>query len=260
MASWDVFHSDRREEERSLSTAALRAAVDRGALQPETDLVRPAGSSTPWMRLVELLAVLEPVPPPPGPQLSEPFARSVDEADLEPERFPDREPEGPVDPETEDEEVAAFSLVPSEAGHMDELDLAAMVDVAMQMILFFLVTATTIYFKALEVPKPNPETPPDQVIQQARSLDDLQRDFILVQIDSAGVMRVDRQPVAANFAELAERFRSAREQTGRRKLLLMSDYATPHRFVVLVLDAVNEVGLEISLARPSPSGTARGST
>ena len=58
--------------------------------------------------------------------------------------------------------------------------------------------------------------------------------------------------------DYAERFRSAREQTGRRKLLLMTDYATPHRFAVLALDAANEVGLEIAVARPSPSSAARG--
>ena len=34
-----------------------------------------------------------------------------------------------------------------------------MVDVAFQMVLFFLVTATTVLYKSLEVPKPSPETP-----------------------------------------------------------------------------------------------------
>ena len=35
-----------------------------------------------------------------------------------------------------------------------------MVDVAFQLVLFFLVTATTVLYKSLEVPKPNPESPP----------------------------------------------------------------------------------------------------
>ena len=34
-----------------------------------------------------------------------------------------------------------------------------MVDVAFQLVLFFLVTATTVLYKSLEVPKPNPESP-----------------------------------------------------------------------------------------------------
>ena len=35
-----------------------------------------------------------------------------------------------------------------------------MVDVAFQLVLFFLVTATTVLYKSLEVPKPNPESTP----------------------------------------------------------------------------------------------------
>ncbi len=34
-----------------------------------------------------------------------------------------------------------------------------MVDVAFQLVLFFLVTATTVLYKSLEVPKPNPDSP-----------------------------------------------------------------------------------------------------
>ena len=50
MASWDVFHGDRLELERGLSTAAIRDALARGELRDD-DLVRPAGTTVAWGRL-----------------------------------------------------------------------------------------------------------------------------------------------------------------------------------------------------------------
>ena len=44
LASWDVFHADRLELERGLSTAAVRAALADGDLRDD-DLVRPAGTT-----------------------------------------------------------------------------------------------------------------------------------------------------------------------------------------------------------------------
>ena len=63
------------------------------------------------------------------------------------------------DPQEEDEEAAEFTLSRGGPETVEELDLAAMVDVAFQLVLFFLVTATTVLYKSLEVPKPNPESP-----------------------------------------------------------------------------------------------------
>ena len=57
---WDVFHSDRLEVERSLTTDAVRAALARGDLRPD-DLIRPAGT-TPWTRLADLPALTDPRP------------------------------------------------------------------------------------------------------------------------------------------------------------------------------------------------------
>ena len=48
-----------------------------------------------------------------------------------------------------------------------------MVDVAFQLVLFFMVTATTVLYKTLEIPKPSKEQAPTAVAQ-GRSLEDLQ--------------------------------------------------------------------------------------
>ena len=58
---------------------------------------------------------------------------------------------------------------------VEELDLAPMVDVAFQLVLFFMVTATTVLYKTLEIPKPTTDQAPGSVAQgHSRSLDDLQ--------------------------------------------------------------------------------------
>ncbi|MDR3636829.1 MAG: biopolymer transporter ExbD [Isosphaeraceae bacterium] len=316
MDSWDVFHSDRLEVERGLSTGEVRAAVARGDLHDD-DLIRPGGTSVPWARLSDMPALLEPEPAPPPPVAKTPRLDQEQEFDViddlgnlrtayfeetehpaaTPPVFPDDDedeediadaifeedaeeelgefdlspdvesgsrlalpaivPDGDgsdeeFDPQDEDEAAAEFTLSRGGPERVEELDLAAMVDVAFQLVLFFLVTATTVLYKSLEVPKPNPESPANAAAQQgkSRSLDDLKEVYIVVEIDPAGSIKIDREPVAADMASLVERLRSAREKTGRKAMLLSADYATQHRNSVLAYDAANEIGLNIAIARP----------
>jgi biopolymer transport protein ExbD len=146
-----------------------------------------------------------------------------------------------------------FTLSRSGPMTVEELDLAPMVDVAFQLVLFFMVTATTVLFKTLEIPKPSADPPPGAVAQgQSRSLDDFKDDYILVEIDAVGTMKIDHEPVEAELNALAERLRTAREKTGRKTMLLSAEFATPHRHAVLAYDAANEIGLGIAIARPTP--------
>lgn len=156
------------------------------------------------------------------------------------------------------QEEETFSLSRSGPMTVEELDLAPMVDVAFQLVLFFMVTATTVLYKTLEIPKPSTDAPPSGVTQgRSRSLDDFQKDYILVEIDSAGAMKIDREPVPANMATLVERLRIAREKTGRKSMLLSAEHTTKHRAAVLAYDAANEIGLGIVIARPqAPQGPA----
>jgi biopolymer transport protein ExbD len=155
----------------------------------------------------------------------------------------------------EDEE---FSLSRSGPMTVEELDLAPMVDVAFQLVLFFMVAAQTILYKTLEIPKPSAEQAPSAVAQgRSRTLDELKEDYILLEIDGSGVMKLDREPIAANMETLVERLRSARETTHRKAMLLSAEYATSHRNAVLAYDAANEIGLGIVIAKPaSPQGPA----
>jgi biopolymer transport protein ExbD len=123
-----------------------------------------------------------------------------------------------------------------------------MVDVAFQLVLFFLVTASTLLYKTLEVPPPNKDQPEQNAQQSARTLTDLQNDYILVEIDTAGQIKVDHEPVTPEA--LAAKLQSARRETPRTSMLLVADFGTMHRNAVLAYDAANEIGLKIALARP----------
>ena len=343
MPHWDVFHSDRLEAERSLTTEAVRAALARGDLV-EDDLIRPAGE-TRWARLGdspefgdlappvvpvdevppaefaspsieveveddeeaddlgrpeddphsrgpldrEALARVEREPSPgfapppdsdfevlvedddegaeadPGPEARPTWEGSdVDDSpillDEETERPNLPELDGPVpdidfeelDPQDEDDEAAEFTLSRNSAERVEELDLAAMVDVAFQLVLFFLVTAQVVLFKTLEIPHPNEDKPPEAAAQaRSRTVDELEKDYILVEVDAEGAIKVDRQPVDANRPALVERLRTSRETTARKAMLLSADFATRHDNAVLVFDVANEIDLRIAIAQPT---------
>jgi biopolymer transport protein ExbD len=160
--------------------------------------------------------------------------------------------------EADEQDISEFSLSRSATQRIEELDLAPMVDVAFQLVLFFMVTATTILYKTLEIPKPSADAPPGAVAQgRSRSLDDLMNDYVLVEIDDQGVMKLDHQPIEAVWETLVESLRRARERTGRKAMLLSADSATLHRRAVLAYDAAHEIGLSIAIAKPqTPQGPA----
>jgi biopolymer transport protein ExbD len=340
VSNWDVFHTDRLEVERGLSSAAVRESLRNGQLSDD-DLIRPAGTSRRWDRLGDSLDQLDdvepsenakltdlpsvisetPLPlhsPSADPILDEPKSGfdwadpdevehevasesppsqtpifsdasdfddieilddslpsipvglnsppvasalampvTLDDSHLAEDEFDTFDPEEEYDPLDEDEAIAEFTLSRGSAETVEELDLAAMVDVAFQLVLFFLVTATTVLYKSLEVPKPNADAPAEAAAQgRSKSLDELKADYILVEVDAQGIWKIDRQPIpgTVTMPSLAEKLRTLRTDTGRTAMLFSADFATPHRIAVLAYDAANEIGLMIKIAKPSGTG------
>jgi biopolymer transport protein ExbD len=191
-----------------------------------------------------------------APAVALPLERQRDKAEEYSVDGWDVDEEAEYDPQDEDEAVAEFTLARGRTERVEELDLAAMVDVAFQMVLFFMVTATTVLYKTLEVPKPNPENAPSAAASQGqgRSLEDLQETYILVDIDPQGGFKIDHEPVPARMPVLVDRLRTARQNTGRLAMLLTADATALHKYAVLAYDAANEIGLRIAIARPSDGG------
>ena len=239
-----------------ISTAALLSLSDETpAILDKPDVPAPSPPSAIASRVgvgVGVGTILPPVSdassvPSPGPSIFDEHEYDAAFADAEID-------EEEYDPLEEDEAVAEFTLARGAAETVEELDLAAMVDVAFQLVLFFLVTATTILYKSLEVPKPNNDAPPEAAAQgRSKSIDDLKADFILVEIDPSGTLKIDRQPVPGGLTmqSLAEKLRTLRTDTGRQAMLLSADFATPHKNAVLAYDAANEIGMRIAIAKPA---------
>jgi biopolymer transport protein ExbD len=182
------------------------------------------------------------------PALSDLELGSVVAADV----FKEGAVEDEFDPQDEDDEAAEFTLSRNSPETVEELDLAAMVDVAFQLVLFFLVTAQVVLFKTLEVPRPNEDKPPEAAAQgRSKSVEELEKDYILVEVDAAGAIKVDRQPAPASRPALVELLRTSREKTARKAMLLSADFATRHENAVLVFDVANEIDLRIAIAQPT---------
>ena len=171
MANWDVFHGDRGEVRRDLTVADIQKGFLTGEIGRD-DLVRPAGSSVRWTRLEdmpELISALAEFAPPPTPEpkpfvneigtagdpppagygaaIGDPFSLDIDHPhtigeELHQEDLIDildrddlDEEEEEFDPQAEDEAATEFTFTRSGPDRIEELDLAAMVDVAFQMVL-----------------------------------------------------------------------------------------------------------------------------
>ena len=290
-SAWDVFHSERLEVERGVAAAAVRDRLAAGTLHAD-DLIRPAGTTrwsrigqvavfaAPDGASVEASVEALPVAGPAAVEADPHAASTVEfepvaadfapdperDSGFEPATLPDDEagdvhpdelldplpPEFEAEHDAEDDPAADFTLTRNRAETVEELDLAAMVDVAFQLVLFFLVTASTVVFKTLEVPRPNEDRPPEAAAQaRAKSVDELEKDYILVEVDAEGALRVDHLPIPADRAALTEKLRAARESTGRKAMLLSADPATKHRNAVLALDVAGEIDLQVAIAQPA---------
>lgn len=290
--AWDVFESESLSVRRSQSPAAIRQALDSGTLT-EDDLARPAGTSTPWQRLGDVIAAWPatgapaapepPLPAPkaapkaaepsielqalqwlsdkPAPQAESPVSPAVatgqaprDEPLLEPaielEPYDPSQADLQMAPGADDDDEEEFTLSRSSVEKVEELDLAAMVDVAFQLVLFFMVTASVTLIKSMELPKPTESTKPAAASAPgvgSRNKNEVESDFIVVAISADGEIRVEDEPATAE--QLVERLREVRTATGKTGMILRAENKTRHRTAVAAYDAANAIGLRIAIER-----------
>jgi biopolymer transport protein ExbD len=151
-----------------------------------------------------------------------------------------------------DESEDDFTLSRSRVEHVEEMDLAAMVDIAFQLVLFFMVTSAVTMIKSMELPKPTESTKPAAASAPGvgtRDKKDLEDEFIVVTIESDGAILVENEPIRAD--QLIERLRSTRNESGKTGMLLRAENKTKHRMAVAAYDAANEIGLRIAIERES---------
>lgn len=152
--------------------------------------------------------------------------------------------------EDHEDEEDDFTLSRSKVEHVEEMDLAAMVDIAFQLVLFFMVTASVTMIKSMELPKPTESTKPAAASAPGvgtRDRNELATEFIVVKISTDGEILVDDEPIRSD--QLIESLRAVRNESGKTGMLLRAENRTKHRLAVAAYDAANEIGLRIAIER-----------
>jgi biopolymer transport protein ExbD len=124
-----------------------------------------------------------------------------------------------------------FRRRPAEEGG---LDMTPMVDVVFQLLIFFMLTCSFSVQKSMQTESPEPD---EEGAAQAVTLQDVEADSIIVEIDAENRIKVDGELVAS-IGMLADVLASkAAEQPPRTEMLIEADYNASHGTVVQVTDA-----------------------
>jgi len=126
-----------------------------------------------------------------------------------------------------------------------ELDMTPMVDVTFLLLIFFMITAAFALQKSIEVP------PVGEEAAAAQTVDDLEKDSIVIRIDGdnvfwIGAPRWEAEQKVVSKQDLLVKLREARDDQheGPAKLLVQANGDSRHEFVVAALDAGSGVGME----------------
>ena len=139
-----------------------------------------------------------------------------------------------------DAELGDFQLRKRPASE-DDLDLTPMVDVTFQLLIFFILTASLSLQKAIAVPPPDPQREGAQ--STPISLEDLEVDSIIVEIQADNTIVVDDEPLPAD-GNLAEMLQQSMDSSGRHEMVINAHADSFHETTVTVFDAANEVGMQ----------------
>jgi biopolymer transport protein ExbD len=272
MAKWDILHVKSLEVERAVPEQKLLEDIKEGRLSRD-DCVRKPGDDR-WWRIYEvqqfrapsqegadepprldegsirsLLAEAEP------PQaIAKPIRRVVPAAIVAGTAGGAGTPGLP----TVETPIAAVLDEPDEGlpytkrrhEQQEELDMTPMVDVAMQLILFFMVTSSMIMQMCLQFPHPAPDSDRPTVQEKVQKLDDLKTDHIIVKVKADNSILVDED--RTKESDLTSKFESimhARNPNGG--VVIQADEQAFHETVVAVVDAANLAKItSIKMANP----------
>jgi biopolymer transport protein ExbD len=133
----------------------------------------------------------------------------------------------------------------------EELDMTPMVDVAMQLILFFMVTSSMIMQMCLSFPQPAPDDRA-QARETPQTLEDIKKDSIVVKVKGDNSILVDEEKLPTKEEDLVaklEKIKHDRNPNGG--LVIQAEEAAYHETVVKVVDSANEARIQpIKMANP----------
>ena len=237
MASWDVLIVGEGRQLSEVDEGEIRKMLAEGQLQPE-DCLRRSGE-TRWRRVSELRSR--------GARAEEQevredaerkrAAREAEEEEIQEETGapPAMMAGGAVvggptgTSHTHDEEDDIASWTPQL--HVDELDMTPMVDVVLLLLLFFMVTASYMMQKVIEIPKPNPE----KTRATSKTRNELMKEYVIVEIDQKNNFSVEDEPLKG--VALKDAIKRAMTETGKNKMFVIAEGECFHVSIVQALDA-----------------------
>jgi biopolymer transport protein ExbD len=269
MAKWDILHVQSLEVERDVPEKKILEDIKAGRLSRD-DCVRKPGDEQ-WWRIYEVRQFRSPAEEGADepPRIEEGSLRNM-LAEAEPPQAvkPRRPVPPPIAPGgrppslTGETPIAAVLDEPDEGlpyqkrhrEQPEELDMTPMVDVAMQLILFFMVTSSMIMQMCLDFPHPAPDADRPVVRETIQKLEDLKTDNIIVKIKADNTIVVDEDKTKdVDLVAKMEGIKHARNPNGG--VVIQADELAFHETVVKVVDAANIAKIEpIKMANPQKQG------
>ncbi len=140
----------------------------------------------------------------------------------------------------EDEEEDDFSLGDSELDDSG-MDMTPMVDVTFLLLIFFMITASFSMQKSMETAPPEPD---EEGAAQSVTMEDLEEESVVVEIDAENNIRVDDVAVSGT-GELVDVLAAKIGNEGKTEMLIEAHPNSRHGLVVAVTDA----GIEVQMQR-----------
>lgn len=123
----------------------------------------------------------------------------------------------------------------------DTVDMTAMVDVTFLLLIFFMVTASFAAQKVFETSPPEQEG--EGGAASASTVEDLESNSVILEIDANDQMEIEGQPIAGLY-ELRETLATKMTTEDKTELLIQAQYQATHGMVVSVTDVAMDVGMQ----------------
>jgi len=139
----------------------------------------------------------------------------------------------------DDEEDEEFDIRKADT-EFEEMDLTPMVDVTFLLLIFFMITASFSLQKAIQTPAPDPD---EKGAAAKPTMEELQRDSVIVFVDAENVVYVDDEPLS-DISEIEPKLRDKIGTEQKTELVLEASPEARHENIVIVIDAAKEVGMQ----------------
>ena len=229
MANWDVLLVSEGKQLNDVDEEEIRRMLGQGELQPQ-DCLRRTGE-TRWRRVSDLRNRGTKTSPEERSQRDAEEEEVQEETSAAPAMMAGAAivggPSGTVHSHEEEDEITSWTP----QLHVDELDMTPMVDVVLLLLLFFMVTASYMMQRVIEIPKPNPE----KTRATTKTRNELMKEYVIVEIDHRNNFSVEDEPLKGT--PLAKAIERAMSETGKQKVFVIAEGECYHGSIVQALDA-----------------------